>query len=215
MKFFSLLFSLLFLFSVSFAANPINRVTPQNLIPVGAVQAFALQACPDGWLAADGGTISRTTYSALFSAMGTIHGTGNGTITFHLPDYRGRFLRGHDGGVARDPDASGRTAMNTGGNTGDNVGSVQGHAFQTHNHGVTDPTHKHSTNNTNQSGTAGGVHTSGTNVSGPQNASSAYDTDFSATGITIQTAGATGAFAQATTSETRPANATVLYCIKY
>ncbi len=57
--------------------------------------------------------------------IGTIHGAGDGATTFNLPDYRGRFLRGVDQGAGRDPDATGRTAPATGGNTGDTVGSIQ------------------------------------------------------------------------------------------
>lgn len=89
---------------------------------------FAGGTVPDGWLLCDGTAISRTTYPALFSAIGTAHGSGNGTSTFNLPDLRGRFIRGVDRGVGRDPDRNSRIAGTTGGNTGDNVGSVQGMA---------------------------------------------------------------------------------------
>lgn len=50
----------------------------------------------------DGRAISRTTYSELFSLIGTAFGTGNGTTTFNIPDYRGLFLRGWSGGSGRD-----------------------------------------------------------------------------------------------------------------
>lgn len=102
--------------------------------PAGMVAAFALAAAPTGWIAADGSAVSRTTYAALFTAMGTIHGTGDGSTTFNLPDYRGTFLRGIDGTKGNDPDKLTRTAMNTGGNTGNQVGSVQGDVFGSHNH---------------------------------------------------------------------------------
>ena len=42
------------------------------------------------WLICDGRAISRTTYSALFNAIGTSFGAGDGSITFNLPDFRGR-----------------------------------------------------------------------------------------------------------------------------
>jgi phage-related tail fiber protein len=51
---------------------------------------------------------------------------------FNVPDLRGRFLRGVDNGQAVDPDAATRTAIKTGGATGDNVGSLQADAFQGH-----------------------------------------------------------------------------------
>ncbi len=60
-------------------------------------------------------------------------GEGDGT-TFHLPDLRGRFLRGVDGGVGKDPDAASRVESNSGGNAGDTVGSVQGDEFKSHAH---------------------------------------------------------------------------------
>ena len=98
--------------------------------PVGTVLPSARSSIPSGFLLCDGSAVSRTTYATLFAAIGTAHGNGNGSTTFHLPDYRGRFLRGKDGAVGRDPDAAGRTAMNSGGATGDNVGSVQLDALQ-------------------------------------------------------------------------------------
>jgi len=97
-----------------------------GIVPPGVVWAYAGATAPTGWLLCDGTTIARATYTALFAAIGTAHGTGDGSTTFHLPDYRGRFLRGVDSAVGRDPDRASRIAANTGGNTGDNVGSVQG-----------------------------------------------------------------------------------------
>jgi microcystin-dependent protein len=101
---------------------------------VGAIIPFAGTVAPDGWLLCDGSAVSRTTYERLFGIIGTVHGQGNGSTTFHLPDLRGRFIRGTDLGASRDPNAGARTAANTGGNTGDNVGSVQDDAFQRHRH---------------------------------------------------------------------------------
>lgn len=42
----------------------------------------------------DGREVSRTTYATLFAAIGTVHGAGDGTTTFNLPDGRGRSLIG-------------------------------------------------------------------------------------------------------------------------
>ena len=64
------------------------------LVPSGAVMPFAMNSAPTGWLAADGSAVSRSTYAALFSAIGTTHGVGNGSTTFNLPDLRGIFVRG-------------------------------------------------------------------------------------------------------------------------
>lgn len=92
---------------------------------VGEVIAYAGIATPPNFLACNGTAVSRVQYSALFAAIGITHGQGDGSTTFNLPDYRGRFLRGVANGSALDPDRASRTAMATGGNTGDNVGSVQ------------------------------------------------------------------------------------------
>lgn len=99
-----------------------------ELVPPGTVVAFAGVTAPSGWLLCNGAAVSRSQYPALFTAIGTGHGSGNGSTTFNIPDYRGRFLRGVDGGVGRDPDRAARTAANTGGRAGDAVGSVQGDA---------------------------------------------------------------------------------------
>ena len=65
-------------------------------VPSGAVFMFAADAAPTGYLKANGATISRTTYAALFSVIGTTFGVGDGSTTFQLPDLRGEFLRGWD-----------------------------------------------------------------------------------------------------------------------
>ncbi len=102
-------------------------------LPSGLVFPFAGTVIPDGFLLCDGQTYSREAFKSLFNAIGINHGSDNGT-TFRVPDYRGRFLRGVDGATARDPDRASRTAMNTGGSTGDTVGSVQGHQYASHAH---------------------------------------------------------------------------------
>lgn len=108
----------------------------QSILPPGTVLPFAGSSAPAGWALCDGSAVSRTTYNALFSAVGVAHGYGDNSTTFNLPDYRGRFLRGLDSAAGRDPDSASRTAMNTGGNTGNAVGAIQGHAFNSHQHGV-------------------------------------------------------------------------------
>lgn len=91
--------------------------------PVGALGSFARNTAPTGWLKANGAAVSRTTYAALFTAIGTTFGTGDGSTTFNLPDLRGEFIRGWDDSSGVD---SGRA-----------FGSSQGHALQNHSHGQT------------------------------------------------------------------------------
>lgn len=102
--------------------------------PIGMVAPFATIAVPTGWLECDGSLVSRTTFANLFAAIGTAHGSGDGSTTFALPDYRGRFLRHVDGTAGRDPDKLTRTAMNSGGAVGNNVGSVQVEQLLSHTH---------------------------------------------------------------------------------
>jgi len=66
--------------------------------PAGQVALYARSTAPTGWLKANGAAISRTTYAALFTAIGTTFGAGDGSTTFNLPDLRGEFIRGLDDG---------------------------------------------------------------------------------------------------------------------
>lgn len=65
-------------------------------MPSGSMVDYAGTTAPSGWLMCDGSAISRTTYANLFSAIGTSYGVGNGSSTFNLPDFRGRFARYND-----------------------------------------------------------------------------------------------------------------------
>jgi len=60
------------------------------VMPVGAMLAFAAEQPPAGWLVCDGRAVSRSTYAALFAAIATQWGPGDGAATFNLPDLRGR-----------------------------------------------------------------------------------------------------------------------------
>lgn len=69
---------------------------------IGEVVAWPAAAIPSGWLECNGQAVSRTTYAALFSAIGTTFGSGDGSTTFNLPDLRGEFIRGFDNGASVD-----------------------------------------------------------------------------------------------------------------
>ncbi len=62
-----------------------------NFVPVGAMQEWPTATAPDAWLLCDGAAVSRVTYNTLFNVIGTTYGAGDGSLTFNLPDFRGRF----------------------------------------------------------------------------------------------------------------------------
>ena len=155
-----------------------------NPVPAGTVAYFGASSAPSGWLSCDGSAVSRTTYAALFSIIGTTYGTGNGSTTFNLPDLRGEFIRGLDGGRGVD--------------TGRTLGSSQSDQNKAHTHTITDPGHTHSTSaKTNAGGSTYGSGTAGS-LTAAANGSST-------TGITINSDGGT---------EARPRNVALLPCIK-
>lgn len=100
----------------------ILNLLQNGLGTTGAIQYFAMNTAPTGWLKANGAAVSRTTYANLFSAIGIQYGAGDGSTTFNLPDLRGEFLRGWDDGRGVD---SGRA-----------FGSAQGQAIQSHAHDI-------------------------------------------------------------------------------
>ena len=105
-----------------------------SLCPVGTVLTYTGDTAPEGWLMCHGAAISRADYSALYAVIGNRFGYGNGDTTFHIPDFRGKFLRGHDAGAGYDPDRYSRTNLYPGGATGDSVGSYQDDEFRSHSH---------------------------------------------------------------------------------
>jgi microcystin-dependent protein len=107
-------------------------------VPTGIIWAYGGTTAPTGFLLCNGASVLRATYPDLFTAIGTAFGAADGTH-FNVPDLRGIFLRGANNTKATglyDPDASGRSAMASGGNTGDAVGSVQDHNVEGHVHTV-------------------------------------------------------------------------------
>lgn len=92
----------------------------QGVAPAGAVLYFAMAVAPAGWKICNGAAVSRATYAALFAALGTLYGAGDGSTTFNLPDLRGEFIRGVDSGRGVD---AGRV-----------LGGSQGDLFKSHGH---------------------------------------------------------------------------------
>jgi microcystin-dependent protein len=64
----------------------------------GDLKVSAVSTAPSGWLACDGSAISRSGHTALFSAIGTTYGAGDGSTTFNVPDFQGRVILGAGSG---------------------------------------------------------------------------------------------------------------------
>ena len=63
-------------------------------VPAGMISPFAGEQVPAGWLRCNGEAVSRAQYPALFSAVSTKWGPGDGASSFNLPDLRGRVAIG-------------------------------------------------------------------------------------------------------------------------
>lgn len=70
--------------------------TISSALPPGLIADFGMDTPPSGWLLCYGQEVSRSTYSALFAAIGTTWGAGNSSTTFNLPDLRGKARAGLD-----------------------------------------------------------------------------------------------------------------------
>ena len=147
-------------------------------LPSGVIMQTAASTAPSGWLTCDGSAISRTVYAALFTAIGTVWGAGDGSTTFNLPSF-----------VDRTPIGAGTIAS---------LGAYGGSKDATlvsHNHGVNDPNHNHGVNDPSHSHVVqlGAVQASGTAPGGgfgPYNTTyNNQATQSAATGVSIQNAG--------------------------
>lgn len=97
-----------------------DRVTP-----VGTILLYASASPPsDKYKMCNGAAVSRTTYSDLFSRIGTAYGVGDGSSTFNLPDFRDKFPIGQGGSY---------TLGGTGGSLSTVLGAAQ---MPDHFHGV-------------------------------------------------------------------------------
>lgn len=101
---------------VEFQNNSAPYLNANNLnnnfnycVPTGGIVEFAGSTAPNGWLICDGSAVSRETYADLFTLISTTYGTGDGSTTFNLPDYRGRV------GVGKSSDTEFDTLGETGG----------------------------------------------------------------------------------------------------
>jgi len=134
---------------------------------VGEYVPLAAGTLPPLCVWPNGQNLSRASFAALFGALGTTYGAGDGSTTFGTPDIRGRGLFALDnlGGAAANRITSGVSGIagaTLGAAGGDERIGTHGHTSQAHNHGITDPSHVHIMNEqvrgtgaTNQAGSSG------------------------------------------------------------
>ena len=174
-------------------------------VAVGTIIAFGGTTAPTNYLKCDGASILRASYPDLLTAIGTAYGTVDATH-FNVPDLRGRFLRGTDEAQGRDVSASSRTAIKTGGNTGDNVGSLQDQDMIEHQHLL----FRNTVTNTSLSGAS-------ETVSYARSAGDAGDKTETVSGSSPANIGISSSQVGSgvgSGSETRPKNVNVTYIIK-
>lgn len=142
-----------------------------EVAPVGVIEQYGGATAPEGWLLCDGSAVSRTLYDALFTAIGTNYGAGDGSSTFNLPDLRGRVPVGYAA-------SGGHTDVST---LGNNDGVAEQYRRPKHRHTVNDPGHDHAV----QQGSGGGVDGTavGSGARAPQTGT--VNDESATTGITI------------------------------
>lgn len=163
-------------------------------LPAGGIGLFAMANPPVGWLRANGAVVSRSVYAALFAAIGTTYGAGDGASTFGLPDLRGEFIRGLDNGRGVDV---GRT-----------LGSFQGDAIGTPAPATNYQQPRSFLVTTNRTG----QYPASDAVNGLQNltANGAFSLE-----LDLLTQLSISRTSLSTAKETRPRNVALLACIKY
>lgn len=123
------------------AANSASLADVAAAMPTGVIVPYAGSSTPTGWLRCDGQAVSRTTYAALFAALGSggsPYGLGDGSTTFNVPDLRGRVVAGEDQGNATGRLAGGVSGSVNAGTRG-NVGGTEAHVLTV----AQLPTHTH------------------------------------------------------------------------
>ena len=144
-----------------------SAAVPSQL-PTGGLMMWATSSAPSGWLLCNGAAVSRSTYSGLYAVVGTTFGSGDGSTTFNLPDYRDRM-----------PIGAGTTySANSSGGSKDAI-------VVSHTHTATDSGHSHTYGSAQ--GITGGPYTAaqGTNTG-------AFSTSTGNANITVASTGSSG-----------------------
>lgn len=204
-------------------------------LPVGSVIYVAMATAPTNYLKANGASLIRASFPALFTAIGTLYGAVDSSH-FNVPELRGEFIRGLDDGRGLD---AGRV-----------LGSVQMSDFASHTHtasaGNQSANHAHTFSDTSSSTSSAGAHVHDNGAydrllryANGANSSASYDTSPGEPDVltsqpmltagahvhTVAVSGTTGinnanhthaiTVVAAGGADTRPRNVAQLACIKY
>jgi len=146
--------------TTAFVTSAVNAIVS---VPPGTINMWPTDSAPIGYLLCNGAAIDRTTYSVLFSIIGTTFGVGDTTTTFNLPNYTNRMPYG--------------TTIGATGGSADAIVVTHTHAAT-----VVDPGHFHTTLSTTNASIGSSVPTlSGTSTS---------NTSTEKTGISVSNANA-------------------------
>lgn len=187
----------------------------KELCPVGTIQAFATNNIPNGWLICDGSSLSINEYPDLYWAIGHLYGI-DGENRFLIPDLQGRFIRGWDKDGKNDENRS--------------LGSYQDDTFQNHSHNFdpqklrtdSDGSHTHTTyGGKHDVGSWGGsistlhwlLGDSGSDTGSTSSAGSHWHF-IKSTGNAIKDPCSYNDVPVHFSSETRPKNVALIFCIK-
>lgn len=181
-------------------ASQFNNLRSEAGLP-GIIALFTSTSMPSAFLLCDGSAVSRTTYAALYAAIGTQFGIGDGSTTFNLPDFTSRFIRGAN---------IGSDVGQTNGSTNSKTLSIDN--LPLHSHVISsDPGHYHDISANTYTATGG----SSSGVYQPSITQASSGMNYTAAGGAHDHGGVTGAVGSSTSFTCMPKYLTLAYVIRY
>ena len=80
--------------SVAYGIVSATNTSLPSVVPTGTILMTGVATADSGFLICDGTAYSRTTYSALFTKIGTAFGNGDGSTSFNIPNLQSKFPMG-------------------------------------------------------------------------------------------------------------------------